>query len=326
MKGDFKIMKKNTMMRILSVLLVMTLISTCAISGTFAKYVTRAEGEDAARIAKWGILLTVEGNSAFEAQYETDEEEGYEGEYSVVSSGRINDLDKVVAPGTSNEPGLVATVMGTPEVATRYTLEIKDWEDIVLPAGSYKDYTNLIQNDQGEYGYFGEFELAKDYAPIKWDITVSNSNGRSIGLLSTAAQFLHLDEAQLQENGFHGFSASEAKLIMQQYSEPLANLLEQQVAGASNAKVEVLDDGTIRLSMDFDPNVEMDYTFALTWSWAFDGQMINITRQGPVMFEPEIVDMADTYLGNWIAGVDGLDAASAPHIEASLIATATQID
>ena len=47
-------MKKNRIMRVFSVLLALTLISTCAISGTFAKYVTRAEGEDAARVAKWG--------------------------------------------------------------------------------------------------------------------------------------------------------------------------------------------------------------------------------------------------------------------------------
>ena len=49
-------MKKTKVMRLLSLLLVMTLISTCAISGTFAKYVTRAEGEDQARVAKWGVL------------------------------------------------------------------------------------------------------------------------------------------------------------------------------------------------------------------------------------------------------------------------------
>ena len=63
-------MKKNKMMRIASVLLVAVLISTCAISGTFAKYVTRAEGTDTARVAKWGILLTVEG-SAFADKYES---------------------------------------------------------------------------------------------------------------------------------------------------------------------------------------------------------------------------------------------------------------
>lgn len=47
-------MKKNMMMRIASVLLVAVLLSTCAISGTFAKYTSSASGSDKARVAYWG--------------------------------------------------------------------------------------------------------------------------------------------------------------------------------------------------------------------------------------------------------------------------------
>ena len=63
-------MKKNTVMRVLSLILVLTLMSTCAISSTFAKYVTKAEGEDQARVAKWGVVVSVEG-STFATQYKT---------------------------------------------------------------------------------------------------------------------------------------------------------------------------------------------------------------------------------------------------------------
>ena len=52
-------MKKNKMMRIASVLLVAVLLSTCAISGTFAKYTSTASGTSTARVAKWSV--TVEG-------------------------------------------------------------------------------------------------------------------------------------------------------------------------------------------------------------------------------------------------------------------------
>ena len=41
--------------RILFTLLVAVMISTCAISGTFAKYVTEATGTDTARVAKFGV-------------------------------------------------------------------------------------------------------------------------------------------------------------------------------------------------------------------------------------------------------------------------------
>ena len=50
-------MKKNKMMRIASVLLVAVLLSTCAISGTFAKYTSVATGTDSARVAKWAFEI-----------------------------------------------------------------------------------------------------------------------------------------------------------------------------------------------------------------------------------------------------------------------------
>ena len=50
-------MKKNTMMRVASALLVAVLLTTCAISGTFAKYVSKASAQDDARVARWDIEL-----------------------------------------------------------------------------------------------------------------------------------------------------------------------------------------------------------------------------------------------------------------------------
>ena len=81
-------MKKNNMMRLASVLLVLVLLTTCAISGTFAKYVSTATAKDAARVAYWGW-----GSDA------TIEFDLFDGTYdSTVDSE--ND-DNVVAPGTS---------------------------------------------------------------------------------------------------------------------------------------------------------------------------------------------------------------------------------
>lgn len=48
-------MKKNVMMRVASALLVAVLLTTCTISGTFAKYTTEATGTDSARVAYWGF-------------------------------------------------------------------------------------------------------------------------------------------------------------------------------------------------------------------------------------------------------------------------------
>lgn len=108
-------MKKNLMMRMASVLLIAVLMSTCAISGTFAKYVTSAEGTDTARVAKWGVTITPNG-TLFEKQYGKDDGTYTLGDDTVVSS----DEWKLVAPGTTD--GLTEVVLaGTPEVATRVT-------------------------------------------------------------------------------------------------------------------------------------------------------------------------------------------------------------
>ena len=103
-------MKKNVMMRLASFLLVAVLISTSAISGTYAKYVTEGTGTDSARVAKWGVTITANG-STFATEYDTDDATYTEAK-SVIST------DKVVAPGTDGDM-VSMTLGGTPEVAVR---------------------------------------------------------------------------------------------------------------------------------------------------------------------------------------------------------------
>lgn len=299
---------KNKFARILSALLVLTMISTCAISGTFAKYTTGAEGEDAARVAKWGIVLTMDGD-LFADKYATDDDEA-EMEYSVVSSNG----DRLVAPGTSGD-AFRATVKGTPEVATRYTLQIPaGWADVKLPAGEYTDYTMLTKNNEGEYGYNSTFTLPADYSPIKWDIAVTKGN-RTIKLSEVAASSQHFQDLAAAMGGTpNGFSASDAVMIVERYHTQLEALLESMVSGASNAKVSVDDEGNILMSMDFEANKNMDFEFALTWTWDFDDN-------GAGTF-----DKADTYLGNIAAGVCELPQGGSIDIAATFKATATQID
>ena len=79
-------MKKNKMMRIASVLLVAVLLSTCAISGTFAKYVTQVSGNDSARVARWGIKSDLTETSTFSAFY-----------YANAEVKSANGTDKVVS-------------------------------------------------------------------------------------------------------------------------------------------------------------------------------------------------------------------------------------
>ena len=109
-------MKKNKMMRIASVLLVAVLMSTCAISGTFAKYVTSANSSDSARVAKFGVEITANGN-IFAANYDN----------TVTAEGGTPDL---VAPGTSGNLASM-TLTGKPEVSVKVTytgtVELSGW-------------------------------------------------------------------------------------------------------------------------------------------------------------------------------------------------------
>lgn len=114
-------MKKNTMMRIASVLLVAVLLSTSVISGTYAKYVTEGTATETARVAKWGVEVEAE-LGLFATDYETDEtgDPKYSGTYTVSSAA--GDRDEVLAPGTEGSLANIS-ISGTPEVATRVSFE-----------------------------------------------------------------------------------------------------------------------------------------------------------------------------------------------------------
>ena len=127
-------MMKNKMMRIASVLLVAVLLSTCAISGTFAKYVTSKESTDTARVAKFGVDLAVTVDGAFATEYDADttanDEHGVAIAKTVVASSA--DQDNLVAPGTEGDLMASAAIAGTPEVAVNVkqeaTLVLTGWE------------------------------------------------------------------------------------------------------------------------------------------------------------------------------------------------------
>ena len=94
-------MATNKAMRLGSVMLVLALLTTCAISATFAKYVTSATGNDSARVAYWG--WTSDGNLAgdsttlglFAKTYAADDA-------SATSDNTVVSSDNVVAPGTKS--------------------------------------------------------------------------------------------------------------------------------------------------------------------------------------------------------------------------------
>ena len=151
-------MKKNFMMRAASALLVAVLLSTCTISGTFAKYTTEASGGDTARVAKWGVEVYGMADTLFAKTYAKDS--------TTAITNTVVAEEKVVAPGTKNDTGVTFSLTGKPEVAVRVTFNVTNAAgtgnpvDVVLPVGTdYKDWTQAP--------YTGTFNVTgSDYKPL----------------------------------------------------------------------------------------------------------------------------------------------------------------
>lgn len=173
-------MRKNRMMRAASVLLVLTLLTTCMISATFAKYTTEASGEDAARVAKWGVEVGSSG-SLFDVQYATDDTTAAGITYSVISSAAPQ--DNLVAPGTKNGDGITFTIKGTPEVAVEVAVDVTAEDDVFLAAGTY---ANLTDGDNAT----ATFDLANAYYPVVYTLADGKGTKLAEGNLAAIETYL----------------------------------------------------------------------------------------------------------------------------------------
>lgn len=140
-------MKKNRMMRVASCLLVLVLLTTCVISGTFAKYTTFDDAQDSAKVAKWGITLTVEGDDVLYDDAKSGDE---------VTGLKVNAKD-LAAPGTYQKLATVK-LTGQPEVAYSITvvvsLELEYWKV------EANEYCPLVFTVKGESYYIGKDGIA----------------------------------------------------------------------------------------------------------------------------------------------------------------------
>ena len=150
-------MKKNHTMRAASLLLVLTLITSCFVGGTFAKYTTQIAGSDTARVAQFGVTLAVDAD-LFDKEYDSP---------SAISVKSHDDAD-VIAPGTTGT-ATIFTIAGAPEVDVTVDITLNGKADatpftmVTLPAGTYKDWTDLNSAT-------GTYTLGADYKPVLWTL------------------------------------------------------------------------------------------------------------------------------------------------------------
>ena len=115
-------MRKNKMMRLASGLLVAVLLTTCVISGTFAKYISEKSASDSARVAKWSF----EVNDANIAKQDIT--------FDLFKTAEVKDTDgtaeadvkvgtnpeTIIAPGTSGSFDI--KLENTSEVTAKYAM------------------------------------------------------------------------------------------------------------------------------------------------------------------------------------------------------------
>ena len=150
-------MKKTKFMRAALLLLVLTLITSCFVGGTFAKYTTSAEGSDSARVAKWGFTeaATIELNDLFKTAYDTT----------------VSAQTDVIAPGTTGSDTFQFTYGGNtdvtaPEVA--YTFVVSADESTC--ADSIKNNANI------KWSLDGVLAKADDKTEGSWDALIAAIN------------------------------------------------------------------------------------------------------------------------------------------------------
>ena len=129
--------------------------------GTFAKYVTSGYGHEYARVAKFGVTMSVANDKAFKQTYDTDND-SISGTISKSVEYSGNGDENLVAPGTKGSEPVVLSIKGTPEVAVNVKIAAEGL-DVVLKTGTYPDLTTAAARDT--------FILENDYHPITYTLT-----------------------------------------------------------------------------------------------------------------------------------------------------------
>lgn len=128
-------------MRIAAGVMTAALLSTCAISSTFAKYTSESTGTDSARVAKWDILFG--GETTMNERFEFDLFDTTYG-HATSPSVKSSKDDKVIAPGTQGSFALV--IKNGSEVTATYAIDYTVTNSASIPVKFSVDGTTWTDN------------------------------------------------------------------------------------------------------------------------------------------------------------------------------------
>jgi len=131
-------MKKNIPLRLATLLMIVTLLSTCLISGTFAKYIAASSGSASAKVASWSIavndseIVTENPSIDFEL-FSTVNEAGGTTADTDIKSGKI-------APGSGGS--FAFDVDNYSDVTAKYSIALTVTNNSNIPIQYSTDKTN----------------------------------------------------------------------------------------------------------------------------------------------------------------------------------------
>ena len=289
-------MKKNKMMRLASVLLVLTLLSTSVISGTFAKYVTSDETSDSARVAKWGVVASVKGDMFGSTYAGKDAGNGiitYETHGGTVSDDLLPaEREFLVAPGTQNIKAMTISVSGTPEVATKVIIDAPE-----TAAGA--NYANSdIYLAAGEYGIMVKIPVADIILTKENKVNYYTLDGTQFTLIAEDANISSYSEV---------YELHDEVSVSSQYN-PLQWYVDGQPNDTNGDRytIDTVQDA-IKTKFTYDaealqPNKALDKNITIGWEWAFGAEWED--EDGNNKEKTTDVDRQDTILGNMMALYD----------------------
>ena len=196
----YKMMKKGMFPRIAAVMLMLTLLSTCVISGTFAKYIDTGKASAIGRVAKWGVVINAEGATSngypFKTKYTTDTKDivDYVTGAPIKNSVISLDTQGVFAPGTSGSLGAIS-ISGKPEVAVKVS-----YESTVVDFGNEENWTIVVDAESAPRDeVYCPLVFSIGGHTIKWGADLDVALGLSIGAIDSLEDMKAAIEAAIKD-------------------------------------------------------------------------------------------------------------------------------
>jgi len=308
-------------MRIASVLLVAALISTCAISGTFAKYVTEDSAYDSARVAKFGVTVLASGKLFADSYKDTINTPGAKGDVidtylSVVECNIPNttttdappatldhdalfpgEYSELVAPGTKNETGLTFTIAGKPEVDTKVVFGH-------AYNGGVKVENAEIVLKQAEFGYGVAVEIT-----TKDQFNQFKDSGKLFKYADDA--FSAVADTDTWDSGEYYVLKDLTKAVDADYKPVAFQLKVNNVVKESGTLEDIVD--YLYVTKEYEANTDLATAlgkYNITWKWEYvtnaedveiDDDFDDTTNPAHLVDAIFYTDRYDTILGNLIA-------------------------